>query len=586
MEIIIDGQVAELGNSSPAITKKSIDINNPSARFIDFTNKFSLPDTVKNRTIFNSPKAVGSNNRSYDRLYNIVIQDVFKIFKGKGYLDSGSYNTYELQCVDDSKELFNALETKLNTISWDDKDTALSTTEIDALDTADPNNCWFWGKLCLHEKAIRDNTDQISGGGDARCKYSRPSFNVEAFLKKAIELQGYTYTGNEIQLAFSGWHSDFFFTSYQKTYVAASFVPAGTLALTGLDTNDFEHSDITAYSAYIDIDILKAKFRFRGTIISDATIDFIIRGTDKVDATKITESKITLTAGETIIDFSTSDFQSDNGINIEIILLGSGSVTIDGLLYSLHSEKENILLSSNPFLGYKIKAYDNLPDLTFKDLYYLISVIGNQYHSIDVFSKNFSWIGLGKLNKMDSVDWSDKFIIDSENITSKYSGLFQKNILRYQNDQTVNVNLGRTFFETDNESMTAEGDYIALKFGASYDVKINNNVIGHANIYNDDARITLYDINPRIFSINADKLQFFSIDWNNLKTQYYQNYFNSLYRIRAVDAEFNLNKLDVLSWQLKQLVYIDYFKTTFIVLEINNFIPGRKTKVKLLAYGK
>lgn len=586
MEIIINGQRAELGTSTPAITRKSIDVNNPSARFLDITNKFQLSDTVRNRTIFESPAAVGSNNRSYEQLYDVVISDVNQIFKGKGFLSAGDKDSFSLQCVENSKDLFNALEAKINTIRWDDKDTVLSTTEIDALDAADPDNCWFWGKLCLHENAISENTDQISGGGDDRCKYSRPSFNVEAFLKRAIEAQGYSYSGSDLQLAFSAWHSDFFFTSYQKTFDAVGFSPAGTLTISGLDTNDFEHADITANSADIGIGTLKVKFRLRGIITSSATIDLIVRGTDLVDATKITESRLTLIAGDNEIDFSTSDFQSDDGMKIEFILSGTGTVTIDALFYSLHSELENQALATNPFLGYKIKAYDNLPDFTFTDLYRLMCVVGNQYHVIDTHSKSFAWLNLADLSKMNSVDWSEKYIIGSEQITSQFKGLYQKNLLRYENDQTVNVNHGQSYFETDNESLQSEGDYFALKFGASYDVTINSNLIGHVNVYSDNARITLYDLNIRLFAITGDKLQFAPVDWNNLAENYYKNWFAAYRRIRLITCSMNLTKLDVLRWHSKQLVYIDYFKTIFIVLEINNFIPGKKTTVKLLAYGR
>jgi hypothetical protein len=42
MELIINGEIIELGDSSPAITKKSIDIDNPSSRFVDYTNKFII----------------------------------------------------------------------------------------------------------------------------------------------------------------------------------------------------------------------------------------------------------------------------------------------------------------------------------------------------------------------------------------------------------------------------------------------------------------------------------------------------------------------------------------------------------------
>jgi len=582
MELTINGTVAELGNSYPAITKKSIDINSPSTRFLDYSNKFDLPDTLINRTIFESPKAIGSDNDSFDKLYDVVLTDVFQIFRGKGMLISSNNNKYSFQLVDNSKELFGNLNVKLNTISFDDLDTILTTTAIDALDTADLNNLWFWGKACYHENALQINTDLASG--DSRCKYSRPTFYVQALLKKAIELQGYNFSASIPDLAFTACHSQFYFTSYQKT-LDATYNPSGTLALSGLSTNDFAHSDLTVTSTTINIGASTTKFRLRGSITSDAIVSIIIKATDNVDPTKISESKLVLSPSTQEVDFESSDFQSDDGYTIDISFVGTGAVTVDALLYTLISDDTQDL-STNPFLGYKIKAYDNLPDLTYLDLFKLVCVTSNKYQIVDTYAKEFSFGSLANLNKNNSVNWSDKFIINSETITSKYAGLYQKNYLKYENDLTVNPELGWSYFETNNEGLEVEGEYIVLKFGASNDVTINSNDIAHVPIYNDTTRISDQDISIRLFAITSDKLQFTPISWENIKTNYYANLFNSLLRVREITADFNLSKLDVLAWHEKQLVSIEYFNTIFIVEEISNFIPNRLTKVKLLAYGR
>jgi len=582
MEVKVNGEFIELGDSSPAITKKSIDINNPSTRFIDYTNKFIIPYTVENARKLENPTAIGSNNRAFDKLYDISINDVFKIFEGKGFVESYANRKFGIQVVDTSTDLFKALDKKLNTINWDDSDTILTQAGITALETASVNSPWVWGKLCLHENALQINTDQTTG--DARCKYSRPSFYVQGLLSRAITAQGYTYTASDINLAFSGFHTQFFVTSYQKTF-AATYNPAGTLAITGLNTNDFAHADLTVISASIDIGIKKQKFRIRGTITSDTVMTLVVKATDNVDPTKISESKLQIGIGTQIVDFTSSEFQSDDGFTIDFRLDGTGEVTINALLYTLLLDKD-FDLSGNPFLGYKIKVYDNLPDLTYLDLFRLICVVGNQYQIVKPYPKSFEFGSFANLNKLNAVNWSDKFIQESESITANFAGLYQKNFLKYENDITVNPELGWSSFQTDSERLEKEGDYLVLKFGASNDVAINGNSIAQVPIYNDTVRIPDQTVNMRLFVVSGSRLEFTPLLWANLSTAYYANYFNSLYRIRAIDGEFNLSKLDVLKWTKKQLVYIDYFKTTFIVLEISNFIPGRKTKVKLLAYGR
>jgi len=583
MEVKVNGQTIELGNSLPAITRKSIDVNNPTARFLDITNKFQVPATSENSRILESPASVGSDSRSLDKLFAVTVEDVFKYFQGNGFVEGSSRSGFSLQVQDSSADLFKALDVKLSVLSWDDKDTILTTAAIDALDTADITTCWIWNKVCLHENALKINTDQTTG--DARCKYSRPSFYANGLLSRAVVAQGYTYTPSALDLAFSGWHQQFFFTSYQKTF-ADTFNPVGTLAITGLDTNDFAHADLTVVSGSIGIAAVKTKFRLRGSVTSDAAVVLAITATDDVTATNISESRFPLAIGTQDVDFSTAEFYSAAGMTVTLSLIGTGEVTIDALLYTLISDKDGDL-SGNPFLGYKIKAFDNLPsELTYLDLFRLFCVTGNQFQVIGAYAKTFEFGNLAGLNKMNAVDWSDKFVQGSEQITSSFPGLAKKNWLKYTNDLTVNPELGWSSFATDNESLQDEGDYLVLKFGASNDVTFTAGICAHVPVYSDTTRKPEQVINIRLFAVSGSALKFGGLSWGELASSYYANWFNCLYRVRALKSEFNLSKLDVLSWSEDQLIFVDYFKTSFLVLEISNFIPGRKTNVKLLSYGR
>jgi hypothetical protein len=579
MEVKINGILAELGDSIPAITKKSFDINNPSIRFIDFTNKFKLPDTILNRQIFNSPQNVGSNNRSFEKVYSVVINDVYQIFRGKGFLDSSSNNEFSFQVVDDSRDLFNKLEVKLNSIIWDDLDTVLTEAAINAQDTIDINNCWFWGKACYHQQSFTINTDQTTG--DDRCKYSRPAFYLQALLNRAVINSGYTLVSTLPDLAISSNHKDFFFTSYQKT-INATYDSAGTLALTGLNSYDFKVSSVTATNTTIH-DVHKFNFRVRGTFTTTADIKLLIHAVDNT-GTKIIDNNISLPTNG-VVDFTTTEiYEGPTGMTVTFTLVGTGSVIFsDVLIYTILSEN-NEDLSTNPFLNYKIKVYDNLPDISYLDIFKTICTISNKYQVIDNYKKIMSFGSFASMNKLNTLDWSDKFIIGSENITSDFAELGQKNYIKYTNDKTVSVELGQSYFEIDNENLADEIYYIIMNFGASKEVVVNNNTIAHVQIYNDTTRIPDQEINMRLFYCNVDKLQFDQISWVN--NAYYTELFNSLFRTRSISCELNISKLDFLKWNPNMLIYIDYFKTTFFVIEISNFIPGRATKVKLLGYGR
>jgi len=583
MELRINGIKAELGDSVPAITKKSVDINNPSLRFIDYTNKFQLPDTQINRELLESPQQIGSNNRSFNKLFDCTLNDVFKIFEGQGFLEDTQKDVFNFQLVDKAKNLFNQLNIKLKSISWDDKDTQLTEAQINTLDSLDIDNCWFWGKACYHESGLQINTDQTTGS--ARTKYSRPAFNVNGLLNRAVALAGYTLTAPAKSLAISSNHEKFYFTSYEKN-LNTTYNVLGSLALSGLDTNTFEHADLTTASTSINIGALKTIFRVRGVASSTAQIYMVIKAVDDVDSSKISESRFLLPQSEGNIDFVSSEFQSDNGMTVDIRFEGTGdAIFTNTLLYTIHDEN-SADLSTNPWLNYKIKAYDNLPDLNYLDLYRLICIVYNNYHIVDNFNKTISFGSLANLKKLNAVDWSDKHIINSEFTAGSISGLAQTNKLRYENDETVNRELGESSFSTDNEALPVEGDYFVLDFSASNEVEINSNNIAHVYIYNDTGRIPDQVINTRLFEIDSDLLTFNPITWQNIKTNYYSDWFNSLHSIRLINSQFNLSKLDFLEWSEGQLVYIDYYKSTFIVLEIVNFMPGTPTTVKILRYGR
>lgn len=581
MELLIDGVRAELGDSEPAITRKSIDINNPSTRFVDSTNSFQLPSTNVNKAIFESPSAVGSDSRSHDKKYNVVLSDVFQLMRGHGFLDRSNKDSLNFQIVDASKDFFKSLDIKLNQISWDDKDTELTTASIDALDSHDINNLWYWGKACYHAQALQINTDQTTGND--RCKYSRPAFNVNSLINRAVAALGYTFTEPSEKLAISSNHEKFYFTSYQKT-INQTYNVVGSASITGLDAYDFKMAVVDVTNTTVK-GLKKFFVRVRGHIVASENMQLKIHA---VDATgnKVIDNVFDLPT-DGFVDFTTTEiYDGPTGMTVSATLIGTGDVEfINVLTYSALDEK-NIDLSTNPFLTAKIKAYEMMPDITYLDLVKLVCVVYNKYPVVDTYYKTMRFESMTNLSKINSKDWSGKFIIGSENVTSNYKRLGQKNWLKYENDSTVAFNSGWDSFQTDNESLQAESDYITLQFGASKDVVINNNIISHVSVYNDTTRIPDQTINKRLFEINSDKLQFINLNWENLSKNYYANYFNSLYRIRAIDCLMNLNKLDVLSWNEKQLVYVDYFKTIFQVLEISNFIPGKLTRVKLLAYGR
>jgi len=239
-------------------------------------------------------------------------------------------------------------------------------------------------------------------------------------------------------------------------------------------------------------------------------------------------------------------------------------------------------------VGYRVKAYDNLPDIQQIDLFRLSMVVTNSIIISDTLNKELEIKNIN-YSKLFNYDWSEKFVQGSEVIENNLSTYAQTNNLEYDNDTTVNSRLGRASFAVTNEALKDEQTFIKLDYGASNEVEISSNTIAHFEVYTDTVRAN-DELNKRLVYVYNDAgnvytlARFLNIDWNTLITDYYGDFVNSVSRLRYVEALFNLNKLDVLGFDFGRTVYIEPLKATFIVLAIEDFVPDSLTRVKMLKF--
>lgn len=573
MELEINGVKADLGNATIAITRESFSVENPENRFISITNSVNLPDTEINRTIFNSPAKINSTNDSFDVLYLARVIDQTILFDGYGILTEGKEREgFQFQLIDKSKDVFNQLERQIDDFDWDIYDIYHNTTDQAAIETESINNPICWPRVCFHQKKIV---------GNLGLEYSRPSAYLPGILNLKLLDLGYSFS-TPIKLAASMNHDDFLFTSYEKTL---NYSITGGNDLTGLDVNDFEHSSLLTTSTYIDFGPKKTRIRIRGSIeiTGTETLYLVVEAYDSA-AAELEIQKYPINPTDTEIDIITADYKTSVSImEVSFSIEGTGSIQFNNtLLYSLHPEEDAINLDTNPFDEFKIKVKDNLPNMTFKDIYKTICITTNSTHNINTFDKSFEFKSFAGVKKLRSLDWSDKFIQNTESINNDYGNLAKKNWLKYDNDETVNRLLGADYFNTNNENLEDEKDYLTLPFGASEETVISAVSMIAIDVYNDTQRIPEQTINIRLYKVDSGLSSFLS--WEILKPLY-QNIFNSLLRVRAIECEMDLKKLDVMGWDLVQLIYIDYYSSHFILLSIDDFVSGTPTQVKLLKYG-
>ena len=595
MRLEIDGKEADLGNNIIAITRKVIDLENLALRNIDITNRLMLPKSNQNQEIFNSADRIGTSGTGFDKLYKSKIIDQFFIFNGVGFLNESNI-TYNFQLSESSKELFANLNQNISLLDWDQYDFTFNGTSYNNLKLLSANNVWVWPIIAMHEEKTEDKTRFESG--DAGLKWSRPVFSFKKILIDLIENQGWTIeldTDIIDRVGISSNAKKFYVTSYQKT-LDEVFVLSGEENIDNLDSNDFENN-VTTASTTIDIGLIPTIFRLRGNVLAENDVTVKIVSTSNPSAKEQTK-EFKIASGQTYIDFKTSEFKpaedTDTANIIEITISGTGDFEFqDTLLYTIIEEQQLGILSDNNLIGYRIKAFDNMPVKKQIDIFRDALKITNSIIVPDSFNKIINLKTLNSISKNNSTDWSDKFNADTNTYTqtNKISGYAQVNNLIYDNDEFVGSDLGFDSFDINNESLKDTVDILKLEWGASDEVEIENQnfTIASFDIYDDDERLN--EINDRLIYVYNDQEsavftlgRFLELDWRSLKTSYYSNWFASFSRLRIIEGFADLNKLDVIGHDFILLVYIDKFKSSFFVLAMEDFIPGKATKVQLLKF--
>ena len=586
MELEINGNTADLGDNIIAITRQSLDVENQSTRNIDITNKFNLPFSEINHKIFNSAYSINSNSDGLDKKYTSKLIDQFIMFNGSGILDE-IRNTYPFQLIDSSRAIFDSMNALINKIGVDDQDILFNYSSYTNTNY-EQNTLFVWPLVAMHQEKTATKSPAITS--NSNLTFYRPLFRYSYILNRIFEINGWTLTyDNDLidKLAISSNAKAFYVTSYQKTISQTITATSGGV---NINFSSPEFNKVTGVTTSVISDEYNTIFRLRGNIQCDSTIRISIEATAQPSG-KVKTSEHVVNTETTEIDIKTNEFSKDDtdtSIDFEVKVYGSGDIIFDDvLLYTLIEEQNLGVISDNNLIDYKVKAYDNMPSITQIDLFRDAMIRTHSIINSESVSSVLNLKSLKNLNKLNSYDWSDKYIIDSDTQKSKLSNIAQKNNLLYDNDDSIDVNLGKSSFQSSNEAVNDETDYFKFIFSASEDVEISGNVIGSMDVYDDNVRIN-DELNDRLFYMYEDSAKYVSrfsdISWENLKENYYKKWFESFFRVRAVECLFDLSKLDVLGHDFTKLVYVDDLKSYFYVYKIIQFTPNELTKVLMFKF--
>lgn len=209
--------------------------------------------------------------------------------------------------------------------------------------------------------------------------------------------------------------------------------------------------------------------------------------------------------------------------------------------------------------------------------------------------------------KLESADWSNKIDLSEDySVKYRYKDYGQINKLRYAVDGNDNLNSQEGIFTIHNEQLKKEVELLESPFRLfDYTQTFQGNrSLPKLLIYPDPdgdaeeidpviAKAFLSDRNlvltagqvPSIYP-NYDQAAVLSVaglTWPEMLGEYWSEFIESLQDIKLIEAYFMLELTDVLNLDFTRPVYVDYFKSYFLIQEIKQFRFNERmsTKVKL-----
>ena len=570
-ELTIDNEIIELGNNKLVFSKSGYSFEDWITKDIPYSERVTLPETSLLNSIFFRPFSPDITGQKFSKFHTFKYKDNGKIvFSGIAkLLKFNESKEYELQLLDSSFELFENLKDKLNALDFESSDFVFNQTTYTTLKVLN-SSVWIWSASSMHDEKIL--VKNILNG---RLAFSRPFFSVKRLVEKMFSVNGWTHelgiNTDFFDTLIISAKNEFVFTSYEKSFTGA--LAAGNI---DLSSPDFIQTDTVSPATQLNI-TYNTKLRFRGN--ADADNDFIL--TITVTGTKPQTQTFVLNQGTFDYDLTSNEFEAGDAITIS--LSGTGNVTFtDFLIYTIIDENDFGSMSLAIFKEFKVKTYDNLPDIVQKDLFKNCLVKIGGFFTTDNFNKKLTINSVVSLSKLSAIDWTEKFIEDSESVTS-LNNYGQINYFVYNNSDIKTSNLGRGSFIIDNETIPDIIDIYTSIFAASPEVTITDVMIDNT-VYDDTERIN--EINDLIAYYEVSGAytvaRFENLNGNNILSDFYSNFIAAIQKGEITESKFNLNKSDFFLFDFTKLIYLQQKKSIFYVLNVGNYSDNELTDLILL----
>lgn len=573
MKLKINNITANLTNAI-SLNKVGYSFKDWLSKQVTFSRKITVSKSNELDALFLRPKHLEINSNSFGTFYNFEISEFNQIFyQGIAILlGVNSSNEYEIQLIDTSFVLFKNLDNNLTSLkNIDNSDFVFNINSYNNLKNLN-NSLWLWSGSNMHVN--RTLTNNILSGNLA---FSRPFFSVKKILEKAFEQNGWTYELSKNaefidKLLISSNHSNFYFCSYDKLFTNINI--NGIVNLTG--------SNFIKTDSIVGLETIKLNYdshiHIRGYITANQDTILTITGTSSAGNDNLTDT-LTINKGTNYYDIVSSEFATDDATFDVQISVNNQVIFDDVYVYTKIEEAKFGNISDANFTDFKVKTYDNLPEVSLLSLFKhsLVSVAG--FFNSDNLKKKIIVNSIANLSKLSAYDWTEKLIENTINV-SVLEDYGKINSYEYDNKEVQN--LGKGTFEIDNNTFADSKIIYKSIFGAGSEVLISNYQID-IPIYDNIERIET-NIRLAYFETvnNYTIARFKQLYGLYILDNQYKNFTDALKESKVITAEFNLNKTDFLTFDFTRLIYLEQLKSTFYVIDIKDFIKGKTTKLTLL----
>jgi len=569
----IDNYEVSLGNNNLVFSKSAYSFQDWITKDIPYSERITLPETSLLNTIFFRPYSPEITGQKFSRNHTFKYLDNSKIVNSgiARLLSFNDNNEYEVQLIDSSFNLFSNIDGILSDLDFESSDFTYNSGSY-ADKRVLNSSVWIWSASSMHtDKILAKNI--LSGN----LAFSRPFLSAKRLIEKMFSDNGWTYTLDDNSSLFDkiiiSAKSNFVFTSYEKKFNATIY--ASDL---NLSTPVFLKTDTLTGTTVLNL-TYNSTFRFRGYI--DATENMVITITATGPNPQV--QNLQINKGLFYYDLTSNEFQA--GSAVTFALSGVSSIElIDFILYTIINENDFGAMSGAIFTDFKVKTYDNLPEITQKELFKHCLVKIGGFFTSDNFSKKIIISSLKSLNKLNVVDFSAKYIYNSDNVSMlEYYG--KNNYFNYNNNSEKSTNLGKGLFTIDNEVLENVKDIYSSIFEASSEVVITNSMIDNS-IYDDTERILDTNVLIAYYEVIGayTVARFDLLNGNNILLSYYENFIKAIQRGEIFESKFNLNKSDYFNFDFTKLIYISSKKSIFYCLGISDYSENEMCTIQLLKF--